>query len=69
MKSMINRFDNRQSLATQASAAHGAEAPLANSAFRELTGDETSAVSGGLGPFAFFVIMAVARCGLANSRH
>ncbi|HMO84888.1 MAG TPA: hypothetical protein PKC18_08225 [Lacipirellulaceae bacterium] len=38
-------------------------------AFRELSAEETTAVSGGLGPFAFFVIMAVARCGFANAKH
>jgi hypothetical protein len=42
---------------------------LAAGGFRDVSAEETTAVSGGLGPFAFFVIMAVARCGLANAKH
>jgi hypothetical protein len=38
-------------------------------AFCEVSLEETTAISGGLGPFAFFVIMAVARCGFANASH
>jgi hypothetical protein len=42
---------------------------VAPGAFREVSLEETTAISGGLGPFAFFVIMAVARCGFANAKH
>jgi hypothetical protein len=37
--------------------------------FRDLSAEETSTVSGGLGPFAFFVVMAVCRFGFAHARH
>ncbi len=37
--------------------------------FRELSAEETTSISGGLGPFAFFVVMAVCRFGFANARH
>jgi hypothetical protein len=37
--------------------------------FCELSNEETTAVSGGLGPFAFFVVMAVCRFGFANAKH
>ncbi len=38
-------------------------------AFREVSLEETTAISGGLGPFAFFVVMAVCRFGFANASH